>query len=158
MKLASLFISSLLGICLLAVGCSTVPKATGVTVTVTSIRPVDDSSPVATRAIMTLRFSSENVNALGFTSTSHSLFLNGRYVGKAENTSPIGLTPQGSATQDVTLQLEKPEIVRQLLSVSDDAHYRLESVLFYTDDDAKVRVKTAADGKIDLHGLEPAAR
>lgn len=158
MKSVPFFLFSLLATALLLVGCASVPKATGVTVTVTGFRPVAESSPVTTRAIMTLRFTSENVNAVGLTGSSHRLFLNGHYVGKAENTAPIGLPPQGTVSQDVTLDLEKPEIVRLSLSVAAEASYRLESVLYYTEGEDKLRIKTNYDGKIALQGLEAAAR
>jgi len=157
MKSVPFFLCSVLA-ALLVTGCTSVPKLNGITVTVTGFRPVEESSPVSAHAIMSLKFVSENVNAAGLTGSSHRLFLNGHYAGKAENTAPIGLAPQGVVNQDVILDLEKPEIVRLSLSVSAEANYRLESVLYYTEGEDKLRVKTSYEGKIDLHGLESAAR
>ncbi len=157
MKPASLLLSSLFGVCVLLAGCATPPKATGVSVTIVGFREAVNS-PVATRAIMTLKFSSENVDALGFTSTTHQLYLADRYVGKAENTAAVGIPPQGSVTVDVTLDLENPGVVRQVLSVADETAYRLETVLHYTDGDDKVQVKVHGEGKVALLGLESAAR
>ena len=157
MKSVSLLLLSVLGTGLFLAGCASVPKATGVSVTIVSFRPVDESS-AATKAVMTLRFSSENMNALAFTGSSHKLYLADYYVGKAQINAPIGVPAQGTITQDVVLDLEKPEIVRQILSVADEAKYRLETVLFFTDNEDKLQIKSKSEGKIPLHGLEAAAR
>ena len=158
MKSVPFFLCSALAAALLLTGCASVPRATGISVVVSGFRPVDESGTATGHAIMTLKFVSENVNAVGLTGSSHRLFLNGRYAGKAENPSPVGLAPQSSTTQDVTLELEKPEIVRLAVSVGAEASYRLESVLFYTEGDDKLRIKTNYEGKIPLRGLESAAR
>ena len=157
MKPASLLFCSLLGVCVLLAGCATPPKATGVTVTVTGFRS-PENSPVQTRAIMSLHFASENMNALGFTRTTHELYLSGHFVGKTENNAPVGLPPMGGANLDVAIDLENPGIVRQILSVADQSPYRLVTVLYYTDGDDKVQVKVTSEGKIAIQGLEQAAR
>ena len=157
MKSVSLLFLSVLATGLFLAGCASVPKATGVSITLVGFRPVDESA-TTTKAVMTLRFTSENVNALAFTGSSHQLYLNDRLVGRAENTTPIGIPAQGTISQDVIINLEKPEVVRQCLSVSDQAIYRMENVLFFTDDQGKIRIKSNSNGKIDLHGLEAAAR
>ena len=157
MKSASLLVCSLLGVCLLLAGCATPPRATGVTVTIVGFRAAENS-PVQTRAIMTLRFTSENVNALGFTSSTHELYLADHFVGKVENKAPVGLPPMGGVNLDVAIDLENPGIVRQILSVADLAPYRLVTVLYYTDGDDKVQVKVKSEGKIAIQGLEAAAR
>ena len=156
MKTASLLLGSLLGVCVLLAGCASPPKATGVTVTVTGFRDADGAPQ--NRAVMTLHFVSENVTALGFTSSLHELYLNDRFVGKAENLSPVGLPPMGSVNLDVNLVLENPGVIRQILSFADKSPYRLVTVLHYTDGDDKVQVKVTAEGKVALLGLEQAAR
>jgi LEA14-like dessication related protein len=157
MKTASFLLCSLLGACVLWSGCATPPKATGVTVTVTGFRDAVNP-PVQTQAIMTLHFASENVNAVGFTRTVHELYLNNRFVGKAENLSPVGLPPMGSANVDVAIVLSEPGVVRQILSFADKSPYRLVTVLHYTDGEDKVQVKVTAEGSVALLGLEQAAR
>ena len=156
MKTASVLLSSLLGVCLLLAGCASPPKATGVTVTVTGFRDADGSPQ--NHAIMSLHFASENVNSVGFTSTTHELYLNDRFVGKAENLSPVGLPALGGVNLDVNLVLENPGVVRQILSFADKSPYRLVTVLHYTDGDDKVQVKVTAEGRVALLGLEQAAR
>jgi len=157
MKSVSLLLFSLLSAGLLLTGCTTLPRVSGVTVTLVGFRP-DETSTVPTHAIMTLKFTSENVNAVGITSTTHELYLGKRYAGKAENLSPVGLPPMGTITQDVTFNLEEPGVVRQILSVTNEPPYRLETTLFYTEDDSKRRLKVTSEGKVALIGLEQAAR
>jgi len=156
MKTASLLLGSLLVAGVLLASCATPPKATGVTVTVTGFRDAEGSPQ--NRAIMTLHFASENVTAVGFTRTVHELYLNDRFVGKTENLTPVGLPPMGSVNLDVPLALENSGVVRQILSFSDKAPYRLVTVLHYTDGDDKVQIKVTAEGKVELLGLEQAAR
>ena len=107
---------------------------------------------------MTLTFASENIDAIGFTRTTHELYLGGHFVGKTENLTPVGLPPMGSANLDVAIDLENPGIVRQILSVADLSPYRLVTVLYYTDGDEKAQVKISFEGKIAIQGLESAAR
>jgi hypothetical protein len=49
-------------------------------------------------------------------------------------------------------------VVRQILSFTDQAPYRLESTLFYSEGEDKHQVKVSAEGKVPLLGLEHAAR
>jgi LEA14-like dessication related protein len=157
MKSISLLLFSVLSAGLLLSGCATAPQVSGVSVTVVGFRP-DETSPVQTRAIMTLKFTSENVNGVGITSTTHELYLGKRYVGKAENPVAVGIPPMGSLTQDVVFNLEEPGVVRQVLSLTSEPPYRLETTLFYTDDGSKRRLKVTSEGKVALLGLEQAAR
>ena len=48
--------------------------------------------------------------------------------------------------------------MRLSLSVAAEASYRLESVLYFTEGDDKLRIKTNYDGKIALQGSKAAAR
>jgi hypothetical protein len=98
------------------------------------------------------------VDAVALTRTSHRLYLGDRYVAKAENPNPIGLPPMGTVTQDVTFNLEDAVVVRQLLSVADQAPYRLETTIYYTEDDSQHQLKVVSNGKVALLGLEQAAR
>jgi hypothetical protein len=49
-------------------------------------------------------------------------------------------------------------MVRRSIGVSDQALYRLESELQYTDNGDLIRLKTHDEGKIPLGGLEQAVR
>lgn len=154
--LALPFLVLLAGLVLLG-GCSTPPKASGVSATLVGFRPLDNAD-IANRATMTVRFTSEDVYADGFTESTHKLYFNGVYVGKADNKTPIGLPPQGTATIEMTFVIEDPVMVRRSIGVSDQALYRMESELRYHDNGDLVRLKTTDQGKIPLAGLEQAVR
>lgn len=125
--------------------------------TLVGFRPLENSE-VLNRATMTLRLNSEDVNSEAFTASTHKLYFSNTYVGKAENVAPIGLPGQGEVTIDVTLVIEDPIIVRRAIAISDQAVYRLENELRYTENDHLLRYKTHSEGKIPLSGLEPAVR
>ena len=108
---------------------------------------------------MTLKISTEDVNSEAFSSSTHKLYFNGgMYVGKAENPNPIGLPAQGEVTVDVPLVIEDPVTVRKAIAVSDQALFKLESELRYTDEEHTKRFKTVSEGKIPVGGLEQAVR
>jgi len=150
-RLLSLFLG--LGALLLA-GCSTAPRIGGVSVQVADLRPVD-ATLFETRATMTVRYINENVIPLGYSGASFQLRLNGSYVGKAVSDQPIGLPPLQSITQDVTLYLENAALLRQAIASARDGvvSYRLDTVLLQTLGEEKTRVKTSAEGSIDISAL-----
>ncbi len=157
LKSLSLVVVALLGCCLLFPACSTPPHVSGVSAKLVGFRPMDNPD-VPNRAIMTVRFSCEDLNAAAFSGSTHKLYFNGVYVGNAENTTPIGLPAQGSTTMDMTFVIEDPVMVRRSIGVSDQALYRMESELRYSDNGDLIRLKTHDEGKIPLAGLEQAVR
>ncbi len=110
------------------------------------------TSPTEVRAPLVLRFANENVVPLGYSGSTHKLFLNGTYVGKAVNDQPIGLPPMNEATREVYLQFENPAFVRQLAAGGPvhQVNYRLETVLFQTAGDDKHEIKTHSEGSLEL--------
>lgn len=138
---------------LILAGCSGV-KLGGVTATVVDFRPTQ-ASLLESTGTLTVRYTNENISPLGFSGSSHKLYLNGSYVGKAVSDRPFGVPPLNTVTQDVTLHLENLALVRQLLAVRDSqtAAYRLESVLFQTVYEEKFEIKTRSEGSLDLRGL-----
>jgi LEA14-like dessication related protein len=160
MKLTSLLLCSLLGCCLLLAGCTTTAsEVSGITVSVDGFRKYD-SSPVQTKAIMILRFTSENTRGIGFSGSTHRVYLNGTLVGTAANHNPIGLPPLESITQDVVIDLVNPAAVKQAKAAAGDnpSRYRVESVLHFTIGEEKTQTKSVYDGTVDLRGLDAAAR
>jgi len=160
MKLIPLLLCSLLGCCLLLAGCSTTAsEVSGITVSVDGFRKYD-ASPVQTKAIMILRFTSENTRAIGFSESTHRIYLNGSLVGTAVNNKPIGLPPLMSVTQDVVVDLVNPAVVKQAKAAAGDnpSRYRVESVLRFVLAEEKVQIKSVYDGTVDLRGLDTAAR
>ncbi len=138
---------------LVLAGCSGV-KLGGVTATVIDFRPTE-ASLLESTGTLTIRYTNENISPLGFSGSSHKLYLNGRYVGKAVSDQPFGVPPLNTVTQDVTIHLENLALVRQLLAVRDSqtAAYRLESVLFQTIYEEKFEIKTRSEGSLDLRSV-----
>lgn len=132
-------------------GCSSVPRLGGMTVQLVDLRPAE-VTPLETKAIMTLRFTNENVIALGFSGSTHRLFINGKYVGKAVSDQPLGLAPLTTTTQDVTIYLENGALLRQIAQIAHDGavKYRLESSLAQTIGESRNRINTSSEGSVEL--------
>jgi len=135
-------------------GCSSNMRPGGVTVSLVEFRPTE-AALLESRGTLTLRYTNENISALGFSGSRHKLYLTGKYVGQAVSSQPFGIPPLNTVTQDVTVNLENLALVRQLAAVSESqtVAYRLESVLFQTIYEEKFEIKTSADGALDLRGL-----
>jgi len=132
-------------------GCTTGPKPGGITVTALTLQ-LAGTSPTELRAPLILRFANENIIALGYSASSHKLFVNGTYVGKAVNDQPIGLPPMNEATREVYVQLENATLLHQLVAgaASREVNYRLETVLFQTAGDDKLEIKVRSEGRLEL--------
>ncbi|MEO6874194.1 MAG: hypothetical protein ABI222_05175 [Opitutaceae bacterium] len=156
MKTVSFFLFALLGSCALFTGCNSVPKMSDIGVTLVGFHPVESPTD-SPRAIMTLRFHSENMNPAGFTKSTHEVYFGKLLLGNAENATPVGLPSMGSVNVDVVLNISDPALVRRILAVSDKTKYRLKSTLFYTVDDNKLSYKTSEEGEVEIQGLETAA-
>jgi LEA14-like dessication related protein len=159
MKLTSHLVLLLLGGCVFLSGCSTPPKVSDVIVTATGFRPAAAAQP-RNHATMILNFTNENVIAIAFSSATHALYINGSYAGKAVSDIAIGLPPLATQTYEVTVVLENSAVVQQALAGPDQpmASYRLESVLQYSDGEDKYHLKAGGSGRVDVSGLEAAAR
>ncbi|MBS0663929.1 MAG: hypothetical protein JSR48_11750 [Verrucomicrobia bacterium] len=144
-----------LGLATLFSGCSSTARPDGINVSVADLKAAN-STVFETQLILTLRYTSESLNAFGFSGSSHKLYLNGSYVGKAVSNTPIGLPPLSTTTQDVTLILENAALVRQLIALQNEpvVRYRLESVLFTTAGEDDMKIKGTTEGTIDLRGLQ----
>jgi LEA14-like dessication related protein len=135
-------------------GCNSRGSIGGLNVTIVDLKPAAATAP-AGQAVLTLRFTNENVVAIGVDSSTHQLFLNGTRVGKAESLTPLGLPPMAAATQVVTMQFDNPALVRQLANDASQktASYQLVSELLVKDGDDKYVVKTTEKGALDLRAL-----
>ena len=139
-------------------GCGGI-KPGGITETLVAFHATD-ASLAESRATLSVRYANENISALGFSGATHSLYLNGTYVGKVASKQPFGIPPMNATTQDVTVQLENVALVRQLIAVggAQTAAYRLESVLSQTINEDNYEYKVNAQGAVDLHADAPAAK
>lgn len=127
-------------------------------VSLVDFRPTE-AALLESRGTLTLRFTNESIAPLGYSGSTHKLYLNGKYVGKGVSDQPFGIPPLNTVTQDVTINLENMALVRQLMSMRDSqtASYRLESVFFQTVYEDDYRIKVESNGSLDLSGLSAAA-
>jgi LEA14-like dessication related protein len=135
-------------------GCQTTSKVGEITVTIVDIKPAG-SSLFESRAIATLRFINENLVPAAFSESTHKLYLNGTYVGKAVSNQAIGLAPTSTTTQEVAVFFENLQLIKQLSNLGQNSvvSYRLNSVLFYQQGDEKEQLKAESNGSIDLAPL-----
>jgi LEA14-like dessication related protein len=125
-------------------------------VSLVDFRPTE-ASLLESRGTLTIRVMNESIAPLGYSGSSHKLYLNGHYVGKGVSDRPFGIPPLSTVTQDITINLENLALIRELVSVHDSksASYRLESVFFQTVYEDDFEIKVNAEGSLDLHS--PAA-
>ena len=125
-----------------------------ISVTIVDLQPAG-ATLLESRAVLTLRFVNENITPFGFAGTSHKLYLNGTYVGKAVNQEPFGLPPLSTTTRNVTLMLENIALVQQVLAMRGQTavSYRLDSVIFTKEGDDELKLPTQTKGTLDLQAL-----
>jgi len=140
---------------LVLAGCQSAASKLGeIGVTLVDIKP-EGATVFESRAVLTLRFVNENLVPFGISGTSHKVYLNGTYVGKAVNNEPIGLQPLTTTTRDVTVLLENTALLKELMGLgrSSTVSYRLENVIFTLDGEDKVQLKSETKGSLDLQSL-----
>lgn len=133
-------------------GCGSVGKLGGVTVSVLSIRPSASSSEANPNATMTLEFTNENVVPIGISRVRHKLYLNGTLASDIRNEQAVGIPPLKTATQQLPLPLDKPDLLSTLrtLAQQPQASYRIESVLYVEAGEDTMEIKTEHQGSVDL--------
>lgn len=161
LRLFSRFTVVALGLALVALvaGCGNGFKLTGVTVSLVDFKPAA-SALLESSAVLTLRYSNENVIPIGVSGSTHKIYLNGTYIGKAMSQDPVGLAALSSTTQDVTVRFENLALVQQLVGLRDRqaAAYKVDSVLFVTSGEEKLDIKTSNTGSVDLRSLVSAGK
>jgi LEA14-like dessication related protein len=158
LRCCSLVVLALCSLCVAGCGSGNIQQG-AITVVPIDLKPVN-ATLLESEAVLTLRITNENIGALGFSGSSHRLYLNGSYVGNAVNDHPFGVPPLRSITQEVTIHFENLALVRQLASLGESrtASYRLDTVLFQTIYEDKSQLKVHAEGSLDLSGLAKVAR
>ena len=147
-------------VCVLLAGCTGGSAFRGgLGVSLVDFRPTE-ASLLESRGTLTLRYTNETIAPLGYSGSSHKLYLNGSYVGKAVSNQPFGIPPLNTVTQDVSIQFENLALIRQLVSVRETqmVAYRLESVVYQTMDEDRFEIKVHAEGSLDLKSLAAAAK
>lgn len=142
-----------LACCAFVAGCSTF-QLTGVTVSLVDFKPAS-SSLLESSAVLTLRYTNDNVIPIGLAGSSHKIYLNGTYVGKAVSKEPLGMAALSTTTQNVTVRFENISLLQQLVAMRDrqTASYKIESVLYVTSGEEKLDIKTSNSGSVDLRSL-----
>jgi len=139
-------------------GCATNLHLSGISVTATDFRPTS-ASLLETQAALTLRYTNENVLPIAFSGSTHKLYLNGSYVGKAVSKEPLGLPSLNTGTQTVTVFLENLAMIQNVQKLAQNQTsvftYRLESVLFVEAGEAHDTVKVTSTGQLDLSAFVP---
>jgi LEA14-like dessication related protein len=152
------------GLFALLAGCATLSPPPSVGVSVVDVRPLE-STLLETRVELTLRLTNESAQALAFAGSSHRLYVNDSYVGRAVSGEAVNVPAFGTATPKVTVYLENLTLLRKATEFSQapaKLAYRLESRLHPAAGTLFGDVKVATTGMIDLAGLgialPPAAR
>jgi LEA14-like dessication related protein len=138
-------------------GCASHGTLGGVAVTIVEIKPAAAAVPDA-QAVLALRFANENVAAVGMASSTHKLYLNGSYVGKAVNATPEGLPAMTPTTLNIPVKFENPTLVGQLAGAAGakTTSYRLESDVLVVVGEDNIHVTSNEQGTVDLSPLAAA--
>lgn len=139
-------------------GCATVPREGGVAVSLVSIRPLD-SSLFESSAELTLRLTNESPRVLALSGSTHRLYVNGTYIGRAVTNERVTIPQLGTTTQKVTAHVENLTLMRKAQELGNVAavDYRIDSQLFPADDPGGGSFAASATGRLDLSGLLPEA-
>lgn len=146
---------ALAGLLVLLAGCATLSPPPAVGVSVVDVRPLE-STLLETRVELTLRLTNESAQVLAFAGSTHRLYVNDSYVGRAVSSEAVNVPAFGTATPKVTVYLENLTLLRKAAEFSQapaKLAYRLESRLHPAADALWGDVKVATTGVIDLAGL-----
>lgn len=136
----------------MAVGCATLPREGGVAVNLVSVTP-QQASFFETSATLTLRFTNESPLPVELAGSTHRIFVNGTYVGRAVTSERLALPRLGTMTQTITAYLENLPLLRKAQELGDvpSVDYRIESRLLRADGNGELGAVTT--GQLDLGGL-----
>ena len=140
-----------------AAGCSGPGLRGSMSISLVDFRRTE-ASELETRGILTVKIVNESISPLGYSGSTHKLYLNGQYVGKGTSDRPFGMPPLSSTTHEIDLTLENPALVRKIMLApeADSAAYRLESVFFQTVYEDKFQIKVQSEGSLDLRKIRAA--
>jgi LEA14-like dessication related protein len=135
-------------------GCATLSRPGSVSVTLVDVRPLQASLLESTVAV-TLRYTNEAMEPVSLEGSSHRLYLNESYVGRAVSDERVSVPRLGTVTQTVTVHLENLTLMRKAgeLAKSPRIGYRLESRLHPAEGQGFGSMKAMATGELDISGL-----
>jgi len=153
------FVCFAMGLLFLA-GCATDLRISGVTITITDIRPLN-ATVFETQAAVTLRYINESVVPIAISKSSHKLYLNGSYVGKAVSSEAVGMPSMKTATQTVTMFIENLALLQKVQSMAQNSastiSYEIQSTLYVEAGEAYDNVKLKSSGQLDLSAFRASA-
>jgi hypothetical protein len=140
----------IIGLCFLN-GCATPSPLSDLTISADAIKPTSNPS----EAELTIHFVNANEVAAAIARSTHKLYLNGNYVGKAESHTPTPLPRMGSHIETLKIHLENLGAVQRAIASSNNGTvpYRLDSEVFYDVDEDRQSTKLTQSGTLDLHAL-----
>ncbi len=138
-------------------GCATPSPLSDLTISVLEIKPAT-AAAAETKANLTLRFVNANEVSAAISASTHKLYLNGTYVGKASTHEPIPLTRLQSKDQTFPLSFENVGAVEKVLAAAntDSVNYRLDSEIFFEVNDERQNMKLTASGQVSVKSLAAA--
>jgi LEA14-like dessication related protein len=137
-------------------GCASLSRDGGVAVSLVSIRPVQ-TSLFETSAELTLRFTNESSRPVALAGSTHRLFVNGSYVGRATTHEQLTIPHLGTTTQTLTAHLENLALMRKAQEMGNASvvGYRIDSRLHGMEDKGGGTLAATSTGELDLGGLMP---
>jgi LEA14-like dessication related protein len=135
-------------------GCATLAPGPTVGLSVVNLRPLQ-STVLETGLELTLRLTNESAQPLVLAGSTHKLYLNDSFVGRAVSNERVTVPAFGTATPAVTVYLENLTLLRKATEFAQAPKlaYRLESRLHPADGAAFGDVLARATGELDLAGL-----
>lgn len=135
--------------------CATLQNDAELAMSVVNLLPAR-ASVFETGGALTLRYTNEGPSGVTLRGSSHRLYLNGSYIGRAVSSEPLTIPPLGTATQLVTVYFENLTLLRKILELSQGAaptlDYRVQSYL-YREPESAGRIRLTASGQLDLRSL-----
>lgn len=148
----------ILGWAIVTTGCATlIPREGEVAVSLVSIRPLQ-STLFESSAELTLRYTNETPHPLTLVGSTHKLYINGTYVGRAVTNEGLTIAQLGTKTQTMTAHIENLALMRKAQELGNvpTVDYRIDSRLHATSEQGGGTLAATATGHLDLSGLLPA--
>jgi LEA14-like dessication related protein len=139
----------------LLAGCATFAPPPPLGTSVINLRPLT-STLLETSLEATLRLTNEGMQPLALAGSTHKLYVNDSYVGRAVSNERMTVPALGTITPAITVYLENLALVRKAAEFSQapgKLAYRLESRFHPAEDSRFGDIKTTASGELDLAGL-----
>jgi LEA14-like dessication related protein len=139
----------------LLAGCATFSPAPPLGLSVINLRPLQ-STLLETSLELTLRLTNEAAQPLVLAGSTHKLYVNDSYVGRAVSNERVTVPAFGTSTPTVTVYLENLTLIRKAAEFSQapgKLAYRLDSRFHPGESSGLGDIKGTANGELDLTGL-----